>query len=99
MKLDNAILCVQHPEHYYSINVHRVKFKFKWRGKIETREKYVIGANGIDDDLSFESAALAVARSYGGKPVKILEVTFVDSAVVTGHMHELIVGQFKVDAR
>jgi hypothetical protein len=95
MKIEGAILSIKHPEHYYGANVHRVRFKFKWKGKVTERETYVVGVSACGDDLSFQSAALAVARSYAGSRVKILGVDFIGTAVVTGHIHDLIAAQFR----
>lgn len=95
MKIAGTIIAVRHPEHHYLVNISLVKFKFKWKGKVEEREQYVVGLGTFGSDEADCEAAFALARSYGGTHIKILSVSFVGSGVAAGTVHDRIVEHFR----
>jgi hypothetical protein len=95
MKIEGTLLAVKHPESHYAVNVWKVRYKVKVDEQILEREKYVVGLPGCSGDDMEREAAMAVARGYAGRRIKILSAEFVDSAVAAGNTHDNIVNRLK----
>jgi hypothetical protein len=94
MTVIGTILTVKRPHGAgYKTNVWNVRFRFRLDGKLIEREQLVSGVNTCSGEEGEWSAALSVAASYQ-RPIKILSVTFVGSANVTGHYEELLNAKF-----
>lgn len=72
-----------------AVNIWKVRYQVRINRKLETREKYVVGLNACSGKESELEASVAVAAVYGGKSVRILDVSFIATGVKAGFEWEL----------